>query len=214
MVAPGAVHESSFKEAVALPAAAARTSLRATARPEDALPAFDIAAAGCAGLYHSSDAPLIVRSTQPLTSDVHVVARDVQLPLAPTLNCAYTAALSCRSVDALDSIIRLQEVCDSSVSAKYDAVKAIVARASRCNESVVIFVLRLDTLSTVVRFITDAFPAVRVVSYFGSMTSDARDAALVRAQGAMSVMVVSLLAGGAGVDFKHANHAVLFSPSW
>jgi SNF2 family DNA or RNA helicase len=122
-------------------------------------------------------------------------------------------------------IIRLRQVCDhpflidgkqplgshEDASSKIEEVMRILKERKPGQKTVV-----FTHFAEVIPFITSVLrPKFGVTTYDGNMTSEKRRTALKEIEGdSCTVIIVSIKAGGVGIDLTACNTVILFEPWW
>jgi SNF2 family DNA or RNA helicase len=129
-----------------------------------------------------------------------------------------------RSAVVLKMISDLKQICnhphnfspnkygpDTSLSGKCELLSEIIDPVLKSGEQILIFTQYVKMLSTLVEHVIPENHNVKPLAYHGGMSVNARDAAVKRFQnGDVPIMVVSLKAGGVGLNLTAANHVALF----
>lgn len=168
------------------------------------------------------------RKSEVLSSLPPITYQDLFLELSPSQRAAYLAELGAchdqiqtstadKNTAALFSILtRLKLLCnfaaDSDESSKLDALQDIVTQLD-VGERLVVFSQFVDTL----RRIGHALPGdLPVFLYHGILSTPERETVLsrFRAHSGPSVLLMSLRAGGLGINLNEASTVVLFDRWW
>jgi len=129
-----------------------------------------------------------------------------------------------RSAMVLKMIGDLKQICshphnfspnkyapDASLSGKCELLGEIIDPILKSGEQILIFTQYVKMLSSLVDHIIPEKHNVKPLAYHGGMSVDARDTAVKRFQnGHVPIMVVSLKAGGVGLNLTEANHVVMY----
>lgn len=155
-----------------------------------------------------------------------VLIQDLELELSEIQRSSYDelyferrSELAARDSDdaaaaLLALITRLKIICNydaaSGTSSKFDALQSIIESAG-ASARIIVFSQFVETLKWLSKRITSAHDLIT-----GSMSLEARDAAIARFSEDPSprVLLISLRAGGVGLNIGKATHVVLFDRWW
>lgn len=153
-----------------------------------------------------------------------IIDQDLPLELSGEQQAAYSAVWGTRhsvrsphgpSADALALITRLKQLCNfhgaSEQSVKLEALRLICEELDGPEGKVIVFSQFVETL----KFLEGRL-GLPTVMYHGSMSDDERDSSLerFRAEEGPLALLMSLRAGGVGLNLQEASTVVLFDRWW
>lgn len=160
--------------------------------------------------------------TEVLEEMPPIEVQDLILELGQAQRTAYTEVEWCRdgAEDDMSSIFaqitHLKQLCnfdpDTGDSAKLDALRLILDNAEADEEKVLVFSQYVETIEWLHRRLADE----RVTVFHGRQTEDVKQASLdvFRGSEGFRVLLVSLKAGGVGLNLNEASIVVLFDRWW
>jgi SNF2 family DNA or RNA helicase len=158
-----------------------------------------------------------------------VIMQDMSLDLSPEQRIAYDNLWSKRQDDMTQAqaerpvstvtlfavLSRLKQVCNfdpaSDKSAKWDALSTVLESLVAADDKVIVFSQYVETLS----WLSHRMP-VAWSMYHGGLDAEERDAVVQRFEvgAGPHVLLMSLRAGGVGLNLQAASHVVLFDRWW
>lgn len=181
------------------------------------------------GELHDAIRPYFLRRTKSevLAELPPIIQQEVHLLMDGQQLCAYRDAWhgrlrdpsgsSQRSTASLFALLtRLKQLCNMHVpsgeSVKLDALKVVLENHRACGDKLLLFSQYVETLEWLAKRL-DGFPH-RI--YHGGLNGPAREEALLwfRQSAGPSVLLVSLKAGGVGLNLQEAATVVMFDRWW